>query len=182
MTETCFADCIQLVQSGNMSGLKRIYEEYCRLIYSVALQICRNPHAAEDVTSEFFLKLKKAASVYKENCGHKKWLTVSARNLAIDYMRRQSREIPEDFTDEAGAIAAYPDKSYPEESVSGRINAETLLSRLNGNERDVLCLKVYGGFTLEEIAAILKIPNGTAAWRYRTAIGKLKKYYSEEAQ
>lgn len=67
----------------SIQGLKAIYEEYGKMIYSSALKICRDPHTAEDVTSEFFLKLRSAASVYKEGLGHKKWLLISVRNPCI---------------------------------------------------------------------------------------------------
>lgn len=165
-----------------MQGMKEIYEEYGKMIYSTALSICRNQQTAEDITSEFFLKLKKAASVYRSGLGHKKWLIVSVRNLTIDYFRKQSREIP--FDSDSGAeenhpFSQLPDKADTEESVTSEMSAEQLLNSLDETYREIVHLKIYCGFTLSEISDILKIPVGTVAWRYRTAIKRLKKEYEE---
>ena len=170
------------LSGGDMCGLRQIYEEYGRMIYSSVLQLCRNQHMAEDITSEFFLKLRKAAAVYREGYGHKKWLLVSARNLAIDFMRRNSREIPSDSDggeNENYQFSEIPDRSDTETEVSSRLTAAELLDSLDVNLREIVHLKVYCGFTFAEIAAILKQPQGTVAWRYQSAIKKLKAMYGE---
>lgn len=182
MTEEKFSRCISEILGGDMNGLKEIYIEYGKMIYSAALQICRSPQTAEDVTSEFFLKLKKAASVYREGIGHKKWLAASARNLAIDHLRRQKHEIlmsVQAGDDESHPLSEVPDSTDIEGSVTSDMNAVRLLMTLGENEREVVNLKVYCGFTFSEIADLLKIPIGTAAWRYQSAIKKLRKLYGE---
>jgi len=151
------------------------------MIYSVALQICRNQHTAEDITSLFFMRLKKAAMVYKGGCGHKKWLAVSARNLTLNYIQRQSREVPEDISDEKSTLSSTADPKQFEESTIAAAATVKALSILEDNDREIVNLKVYGGFTFGEISDILKIPPSTVAWHYRTALGRLKKYYEEEA-
>ena len=74
MSENNFVGCLSQLCGGDMQGLRQIYEEYCPMIYSSVLQICKSPHLAEDITSEFFLRLKKAAAVYRKGLGHKKYL------------------------------------------------------------------------------------------------------------
>lgn len=188
MTEEKFAGCISMLVQGDMQGLKDIYEDYGKMIYSAALQICRNPQTAEDVTSEFFLKLKKAASVYREGMGHKKWLLTAVRNLTVDHLRKQNREIPMsaqggefegDQSYESHPLSDIPDSADTEETVTSEMNAAELLMRLNVTEREVVNLKIYCGLTFAEIAQVLNIPQGTAAWRYQSAIKKLKKIYEE---
>lgn len=176
MTETGFTECIDLLRQGNMQGLAPIYREYGKLVYSAALSVCGSPDTAEDILSEFFLRFKKAADVYRSGVGHKKWLMISARNLAVDYIRKNRRDIPssEDkkFTEEA-------ENSDTEERVTGQVNVEQMLAALTEAERETVNLKVYCGFTLSEIADIMHVPIGTAAWRYSSGIKKLKKLYGE---
>lgn len=182
MTETHFSACISAILRGDMQGLKVIYEEYGKAVYSAALQICKDRHTAEDVTSEFFLKLKKAASVYREGMGHKKWLFSAVRNLTIDIMRRESREIPMSplsGEDDSHPLPEIPDSADTEEKVTSEMSASELLMRLPEAEREIVNLKIYCGLTFAEISGILKIPQGTAAWRYQSAIKKLKKVYEE---
>ncbi len=165
-----------------MQGLREIYEEYGKMIYSAALQICRSHQTAEDVTSEFFLKLKKAASVYKEGSGHKKWLLTAARNLTIDFLRKSKREIPMSMQggdDENHPISEIPDNADTEEKVTSAADAAQMLMQLNETEREIVNLKIYCELTFAEIADVLHIPVGTAAWRYQSAVKKLRKLYKE---
>lgn len=182
MTENDFEQCISKLNSNDMSGLRQIYEEYSRMIYSAVYSVCRDPHAAEDVTSEFFLKLKKAAAVYRSGSGHRKWLLTAARNLAIDYLRKNKHEIS--MTDISGdeeshPLSDIPDKTDVEKDVSSDMTARDMLAKLNDAEREIVNLKIYCELTFSEISDVLHIPIGTAAWRYNTAVKKLKKLYGE---
>lgn len=176
MTEACFTECIELLRQGDMQGLAPIYREYGKLIYSAALSVCQSPDAAEDILSEFFLRFKKAADVYRKGAGHKKWLIISARNLAVDYLRKNRRDIPSS-EDEKFSEAA--EDSDTEETVTGQISVTQMLAALNDAERETVNLKVYCGFTFSEIADIMHVPIGTAAWRYNSGIKKLRKLYGE---
>jgi len=179
MTESNFAGCMTMLAKGDMQGLKQVYEDYGQMIYSTALGLCRNSHLAEDITSEFFLRLKNAAHVYRTGMGHKKWLLVSARNLALDIIRRQSREIPSSESDENNAFSELADIGNTEESVSSDMTVQQMLELLSTEQREIVYLKIYCELTLAEISDVLQIPIGTAAWRYRTAIKKLEKLYGE---
>lgn len=182
MTESNFAENAARIAKGDMQGLKAIYEEYAKMIYSSVMRICHDPHLAEDVTSEFFLKLKTAASVYKKGLGHKKWLLISARNLTLDFQRKQRREIPSSVTggdEESHPLSEIPDSTDAEETVTSDVTAEQLLRDLSEEQRNVVHLKIYCGLTFAEIADVLHIPAGTAAWRYSQGIRKLRKLYEE---
>ena len=171
-----------MLADGDMQGLKQVYEEYGRMIYSSVLGLCKSPHLAEDITSEFFLRLRNAAHIYKGGSGHKKWLLISARNLALDIIRRQSREVPSDSSDyeeDSGALAQAADKSDTEESVSSDMAVQQMLEALSTDQREIVHLKIYCGLTFAEISAVLQIPIGTAAWRYQSAVKKLRKLYGE---
>ena len=178
--------CISRLRQGDMQGLEPVYREYGRLIYSAALQVCRQPDTAEDIVSEFFLRLTKAAHIYKKGDkgdgfgGHKKWLIASVRNLAVDHLRKNRRDIlvsgGEEDEDDPLAAARSQDT---EEARVADITVEEIMEALPQSEREVANLKIYCGFTLREIADILHIPPGTAAWRYNSAVKKLRKLYGE---
>ena len=182
MTESRFANCMTMLAAGQMQGLKEVYDEYGRMIYSAVLNLCRDPHTAEDITSEFFLKLKNAAAVYRENAGHKKWLIISARNLAIDYMRKNSREFPigmQQGEEGSHPLSEIPDNADTEEKVVSGMQAAALLDGLDEKLREIIHLKIYCGLTFSEISQMLHIPQGTVSWRYNTAVKRLKKIYEE---
>jgi len=55
-----------------------------------------------------------------------------------------------------------------------RIDLERAFEKLSSEERQIVTLHLNGGFKFREIAEIMNIPTGTALWRYRKAINKLR--------
>ena len=169
MTEQLFHESICQICNNEKEGLRRIYEDYNPMIYSTVWDIVRNREDAEDVTSEFFIRLWDAADTYRPGRGHRAWMLTIARNMAIDYLRRRRREEPTEILpeDALGQTAV-------DEQVVNTISLEQALGKLRDDERQIVNLKIMGGLTFREIAAMLGRPQGTVAWCYRTAIQKLK--------
>lgn len=64
MEEKQFDACMERMKFGDKSALHEIYEAYLGYIYSIVLQTVLNREDAEDVTSEFFMKLWRLADTY----------------------------------------------------------------------------------------------------------------------
>ena len=92
MSEEQFEKCIQAMVQGDKQGLRQVYESYVGYIYTIVYGILGNKEHAEDVTSEFFIRLWEKADYYKSGNGHKGYLAAMARNMAIDYLRKYRRE------------------------------------------------------------------------------------------
>ena len=93
MTEEKFSECIQAMNRGDKDGLRQVYEEYVSYIYGIVRSLLASREEAEDVTSEFFIKLWEKSDSYRAGNGHKGWMATIARNLAIDTLRKKRREI-----------------------------------------------------------------------------------------
>ena len=187
MTDRRFDNCILLIQQGDKSGLKEIYTEYGRVIYSVMLAVVKNNADAEDLTSDFFLRLwDKLSNTYKAGSGHKRWLAVAARNMAVDFLRKQSRiqlTIDNPQEDEENSPHTEPvSTDNTEETVLGNLTIREALEKLKEDEREILNFKVFAGFTFKEIARTLDMPLGTVTWKYRSAINKLSNYVKEVSE
>ena len=170
MNDQQFEQNIGRICRNDKEGLREIYEDYCPLIYSVVREILGNREDSEDVTSDFFIRLWDIADTYRTGKGHRAWLITIARNLAIDYLRKRKRE---------SLTAEIPDylqagESSCEERMCQKLGLEQALMTLKEEERQIVNLKIMGELTFREIASILKKPQGTVAWCYRTAIRKLK--------
>jgi RNA polymerase sigma-70 factor (ECF subfamily) len=63
--EKQFNACMERMKSGDKDALHEIYEAYCGYIYSIVLSTVSNREDAEDVTSEFFMKLWRLADTYR---------------------------------------------------------------------------------------------------------------------
>lgn len=170
MKEEQFYQNIGRICRNDREGLREIYEDYCPMIYSVIAEIVQNREDAEDVTSDFFIRLWEAAGSYRPGKGHRAWMITIAHNMAIDYLRRKQREIPAD--DELKEL--HGEQASCEERICDKLSIKQAMDTLRREERQVVNLKIMGELTFREIAGILKKPQGTVAWYYQRAIKKLK--------
>ena len=175
MTDKEFYYNIRLIRRKDKGGLKAIYVEYVSLIYHSVLNIIKQPEDAEDITSEFFIKLSSIAHKYVPGSGHRTWLVTIARNMTIDYIRAHKRET----ATEDNILENEADSHTPEEQVVSDASFKDLIHTLKPKEQEVLTLKILGELTFKEIATILEEPMGTITWRYNEAIKKLRREHHE---
>lgn len=173
MKESQFCENISRVCQDDREGLRQIYEEYCPVIYSVIWEILRSREDAEDVTSEFFIRLWDMAGTYRPGNGHRAWMITIAHNMAIDYLRKKRREIPTEELPEQTSFGPVSCDSC-EEELCHKISLEQAMMALKQEERQIVNLKIMGELTFREIAGILKKPQGTVAWCYQKAMKKLR--------
>ena len=191
MTDQAFDACVQKMCAGQQEGLREIYEAYLPYIYSIILSVLGSKEDAEDVTSEFFIRLWNTAEKYRPGSGHKTYITTIARNMAIDFLRKRKREMPSDLSggsemtenaayqdrgDDAGGGGYEPaDAGFADDLVESMTLREALQT-LDEKEREIVNLKIMSEFTFKEIAQILQMPMGTVTWKYQAAIKKLRRY------
>ena len=101
MEDLEFEVCIRQIREGDKEGLKQIYQAYAGLIYAVVYDVTRHEEDAKDITSECFIRLWERADTYRFGGKHRAWLVTIARNMAIDHLRKQRREMPMEELPEA---------------------------------------------------------------------------------
>lgn len=182
MTDSIFNECISRICKGDKSALREIYEEYLPYLYSIAYSVLGNRENAEDVTSECFIKLWQTADRYRPGHGHKGYLATIVRNMCIDLLRKQGREVYEDPPGDkdspdapSGLSKALSDPGFEDEVVE-QLSLSAALEKLNPAHREIINLKFMGGHTFKEISEILKKPIGTVTWQYNEAIKLLRRY------
>ena len=181
MTDEQFNAAMDRMRKKDKSALKEVYEEYISFIYHTVLNIVNSRENAEDITSEFFIKLWEKADNYKEGNGHRGYLATIARNMAIDHMRKHQREDlqagmsdEEDIPDELEVLS--DPGGTPEDKVVEDVSVEEALSRLKPVYRQIISMKVLGDMTFKEIAEVLDMPMGTVTWNYQQAIKILRRF------
>ena len=172
MTDKEFDLGMEQIRRQEKEGLRRIYEEYGVYIYKTVLSVVRSPQDAEDITSDFFLRLWQRAEQYRSGTGHKAYIAAIAHNMAVDFLRRQGQYNESLDDEETFAEPAANDRT--DELVESRISFDEAMSRLTQKESEVVNMHIGLELTFKEIAQALKIPLGTVTWRYKTAIEKLK--------
>ena len=180
------------MKQNDKNALKQVYEAYLPYIYGIVLNTVRSRELAEDVTSEFFIKLWEISDTYKPGKGHRSWLATIARNLAIDFMRKTKREILIDSFEEkkedegdrhaskhpsTDAVANGVESSHSqvEDEAIGNLSIQEALQKLSDKEQEVVHMKIVGELSFKEIAEILSEPMGTITWRYQNALKKLRR-------
>lgn len=183
MNDEQFEACIQSILNKDKSGLKLIYDAYLPYIYRIVLGIVNQKEDAEDITSDFFIKLWQNAASYKKGSGHKGYIATIARNMAIDYLRKHKKEQLESFSvseDEEATTTEYDSGVNVEEEVIADVSLNEALDKLKEPARIIIDMKILSDMTFKEISEVLKIPIGTVTWRYQEAIKKLRRYGYDE--
>ncbi len=179
MTDKEFLSAIKLLLKGDKDGLRLIYEAYVRLIYAVVYDTVGSKEDAEDITSDFFIKLIKVADSFKQGSPHKTWLVTIAKNMAIDHIRKRSREVYEidNTNDDDNAPRQWEDTSRAsvEDQVALSSDMAQAMNTLEPREKEIIDLKLVGQFKFKEIAEMTGQPMGTVTWLYNQGIKKLRR-------
>ncbi len=182
MTDKLFEVHIRQILDGDKTGLSEIYTEYNPLIYSVIYEILKNHQNAEDVTTDFFIKLwQQTAATYRFGGKHRAWLITIAHNMAIDFLRqnRQMQSIDELMESNDSTFIASSAVPFSDEQIVTRLALKEALETLKEDERQIINLKIMGELTFREISHILQKPIGTVTWKYTNSIKKLRRYCHE---
>lgn len=185
MNDQQFEKAVARMVQGDKTGLREIYEAYIGYIYRIIFEVLQNKENAEDVTSDFFIKLWDRADQFKPGNGHKGYLAAMARNMAIDFIRKHRKE---ELTALLQDIEAGPEEESPGKYSGGReeeseveqqviqdMTVQEALDRLKPGERQIVSLKIFGEMTFKEIAEAMGIPMGTVTWKYQNAMKKLRR-------
>jgi len=159
------------------TALAALYDRYSGPVYSLAFRIVRDPSTAEEITQDVFLKFWRQPDRFDPARGaFASWLLRSAHNRAIDVIRAQRAS--NNAADVELALLEVRDESpLPEERAwlrEERTLVRDALGQLSENQRTVLELAYFGGFTQWQIAERTREPLGTIKTRTRLALMKLR--------
>ena len=168
-------------------AFEALYDRYGTLVYSTALRVVGDAHLAEDVTQEVFLRVWRHPDRYVPQRGRfGPWLLSVARNEAIDQVRsRGRRRRHEFFIEQPERELSADDGHAPElmaELADERHRIERALANLPVEQKRTLEMAYFGGYTQQEIAALLGEPLGTVKTRIRLGMRKLRALLMPEVQ
>lgn len=149
---------------------KRCAQEYMDVVFRVAFSCLRSQTDAEDVTQEVLLRLYETDYVFESRAHIKNWLVKVTYNECRKFWRRLWRR-HENIDDYAEQLA------FEETDCQDLFTAVMKLDRA---KRIVVVLYYLEGYQIQEIAGILKIPQGTVGTRLARARKELRKYLEEE--
>lgn len=173
------AGLVRRMVRGDSSALGELYDRFGRPAYSLARRICADDGLAEDVVQEVFLAFWRDPSRYDAAKGRfGTWLLTLVHHKSVDAVRRESairrRTVP--AAEDGEEWSAPPGPGADEDAIGSLVAGQVrdALGRLPNEQRQVLALAYYGGYTQREVAALTGVPLGTVKSRMFTGIARLR--------
>ena len=154
--------------------MARLYDRYSSVVYAVALRVLGDSGRAEDILQEVFMQLWRKPGVFDSSRGNlAAWLSVIARNRAIDNLRKRRPE-----TDiEDVVVSVVPDLAVAAERSRAMQKVRGTLGAMPESQRAALEMAYFEGLTHTEIAAKTGEPLGTIKTRIRSGLLALRKAF-----
>ena len=142
------------------------------MIFRLAFSALKNKADADDVTQTVLLRLYETDKIFESEEHVKYWLIRVTINICKKQRFCYSRRA-EDLDDHAGTLI-FEDRQYAD-------LFEAVMA-LDEKYRVAIFLHYYEGYSIKEIAKLLKIPQGTVGTRLDRARKKLKEQLTEEEE
>ncbi len=152
------------------------------MIYSSVLSLCRSPHLAEDITSEFFPEAQKGCSYLQGRHGAQEMAACFSQKSCAGYYPQAKQRVPSTSSaddDDSSTLSDVADTADTEENVSSDMAVQQMLDALSADQREIVHLKIYCELTFAEISDVLQIPHRYRCLAVSVGSEKLRKLYGE---
>jgi len=172
-------DLLARVAKRERAAFEQLYDRYVNILYATAMKFLKEDADAQDVVQDVFIQIWDKAKLYDPAKGKPlTWALTLTRNRSIDRIRAIQRRtrLRDDFEKET----VLDESAGVREALSGVDASEKsqilrdAVDRLSPEQRKVIELAFFRGFTQSEIADRLGEPLGTVKARARRGLMKLK--------
>ncbi|HET9802554.1 MAG TPA: sigma-70 family RNA polymerase sigma factor [Candidatus Acidoferrum sp.] len=180
------AVAVERTLAGDRDAYRILVERHSQYVYRLAYRMAGNPHDAEEIVQEAFLRGYQKLKQFAGQANFGTWVYRIAANYAIDRLRQRKvddarREQPardsEDGAD-SDPLARVSDAAPSPERLarSGQLarRMEQALQELTPAERTAIVMRHWDGCGIEEIAATLKSSTTAAKNTVFRAVQKLR--------
>lgn len=178
---------LQEISSGGEWAMEVLYTRYARYAYALAYHITHDGSASEDVVQDVFLAIWRKAASYQEQHGCvRSWLQAIVHHRAIDWVRAVAHH-ERQYTSLEDATELSCNCTTPSAPLEKKLEVweevwneersallRSILMQLPPEQRQVIALGYFGGYTHAEIAERWHIPLGTVKGRMRLGLQKMK--------
>jgi RNA polymerase sigma-70 factor, ECF subfamily len=171
-------ELMELVAGNDADAFEVILERHADVAFSLAYRMCGRRALAEDVTQEALLAMWRSGSRYDRSRGSvRTWTLGIVHNRAVDALRRSSVHERRRASDEGIEESLEAPERTDAQAIGNAASHEIrgALGELPAEQRQVVELAYFGGFTHIEIASMLDTPVGTVKGRMRLALHKLRR-------
>lgn len=164
---------ICLLKEQDKRAIRLIFDHYSPVLLNIVLRVVKYDSVAQDVLQEALLKIWKNGQSYDAGKGSLfTWMTRICRNAAIDKTRSKDYRLTETSMNAMDIVSISDTPS--ENSNVDQEQMLDLVDRLPGNQKKLINLAYFEGYTHKEISENLDLPLGTVKTRIRSAIKNLR--------
>jgi RNA polymerase sigma-70 factor (ECF subfamily) len=170
-------DLMDRVDGGDSRAFGAIFDRHGGAAFSLAYRMCGRRAMAEDIVQDAFLSLWRGGTRYDEARGSvRSWVLGAVHHKTIDSFRHETAKSGRDFNDDP-AVERIPSRERPDLEAEERDDAREVrgaLQHLPAEQRRVIELAYFGGFTHTQIADMLELPAGTVKGRIRLGLTRMR--------
>jgi len=138
-----------------------------------------NRELSEDILQEAFVKIWNNFNSYDKTKGRLfTWMLNLTRNLTIDTLRSKGYKKQTKISGNENVVSNIQDSNSGIEKFDS-VGLVKQLSNLKPDQKIIIDLAYFNGFTQDEISKQLNIPLGTVKTKMRSAILELRKYIQQ---
>ncbi len=162
--------------SGNREHQEILYNHFSPVMFGICLRYSKDYHTAEDILQDGFVKVFNNLTKYRGEGSFEGWMKRIFVNTSIEYYRKainQMRTVDLDVV---------PDPTFNNKIISSLAKQDLLklIQKLPGGYRAIFNLYIIEGYSHKEIAAMLKISEGTSKSQLARARATLKRMINEQ--
>lgn len=168
-------ELISLLQNQDQNAFSYLYDNYAAALNGTIYRMVEDIQVSEDILQEVFIKIWNNFKTYDSSKGRLfTWMVNITRNLTIDTLRSKGYKKQQKISQDENSVNTYQDKSLSTDRFDS-IGLRKQLASLKPEQKDIIDLAYFNGYTQEEISKKMGIPLGTVKTRMRTAIMELRK-------
>lgn len=173
-------ELIVALRSGNHQSFEKLYSRFAQVLYGTLVSWVNDSHTAENLLQDAFVKAWTNRESYDPEKGRLfTWLYNITRNVCIDYYRSKQYKKGKAalLSDDISLIINDTKKTSQTTDIIG---VRKLLDMLRQEEKQVVELMYFEGFTQKEIANLMGMPLGTVKTRMSMAIKNLRAFFMND--
>ncbi|MFC2166059.1 RNA polymerase sigma factor [Acidobacteriota bacterium] len=167
---------VERIRNGDREAFMTVTRLYQKKVYLLAYSYFRNSEDAMDIVQETFLRLYQKVNMYHPDRNFRNWLLQIAKNLCIDYYRKnyvKNKDLKREKSLEELNTPVADTDIYQDSSDLKDIFSECL-KRLTERQRMIFVMRHYNNLEYKEIAQILRISVGTVKSLHFKAVKNLR--------
>jgi RNA polymerase sigma-70 factor (ECF subfamily) len=161
------AELVARCRAGDQVAWEALVDRYARYVHAIVARVYRlEGHDAEDVFQEVFARVFERLDTLRDGDALRPWIAQTARNCAVDSLRRSGREMPVDVVPE--------DADDGVERLDEALTVHAALERLSPECHEILDRFFCRDESYRTIGDELALPSGTIASRIARCLARLR--------